>query len=302
MEAITNIITTQLNKKSKTKIKSMSYYEEIPLRQVHIDTFFYTNDILFYPHPFLLIVDVATKYVNIIPQKRKNENIVNHVDEFCKKVQKKFPTAITDAKNITIISDDAKEFNVLNKKYNHKVSVSIHKAVFAETYIARVKLLVRKIVIKHYIQGIFEGKIKKIPKEDLLEMLELIEKEINKKARIKIKKIEQITAKHEPQFKLGDGVFIKSNEKFYEQLRKFKKKSYLDNFVMEPFYISDIVFFNGVYKYGVSSFFDHESDKYWHYEEEIQLINPEIVDKYINQYKIAYNSKFVPKNDGLLPK
>jgi hypothetical protein len=61
---------------------------------------------------------------------------------------------------------------------------------------------------------------------------------------------------------------------------------------MEPFYISDIVFFNGIYKYGVTSFFDHTSDKYWSYEEEIQLINPKIVDKYINQYKIAYKSDF----------
>jgi hypothetical protein len=32
-------------------------------------------------------------------------------------------------------SDGAKEFDVLDKKYNHKVSWSIHKAVYAKTYL-----------------------------------------------------------------------------------------------------------------------------------------------------------------------
>ena len=299
-----NIISDQLNKRSKSihKMKTIAYYETIPLKQIHMDTFFYRNDILYYEYPFLIIVDVATKYINIIPQKRKNENIVTHVDSYCKKVQLKFNTAIKDSKKITIITDGAKEFNVLKKKYNHKVSVSINKAAMAESYIARVKFLVRKIVLEHYIKNIYEGEIKKIPESELLTILATVEREINKRSKIETRELVELEPDIEPDFKLGDAVFIKSNEKFYEQLRKFKKKSYLDNFIMEPFYISDINFYNGVYKYAVSSFFDHSTDKYWHYKEEIQKINPESVEEYINNYKKTYKSKDSVQNSKFIPK
>jgi hypothetical protein len=135
---------------------------------------------------------------------------------------------------MTIISDDAKEFNVLDKKYHHKVSVFIHKAAFAETYIARTKLSVRSChqsLHKQY----FKGKIKSIPKEELLDILSVLQDEINTKAKIKIKKLQEASEASDSKYKLGDAVFIKSNEKFYEQLRKFKKQSYLGNFIMKSY-------------------------------------------------------------------
>lgn len=294
-----DIIAKQLAKKTTSKINTISYYESVPLAQIQIDTFFYHNELLYYPHPFLMIVDIATKYINIVPQKRKNENIEKHLDSFCQQVQEKYKTAVKRSKDITIISDGAKEFNVLKKKYNHKVSVSIHKAAVAESYIALTKRLVRKIYTKYYVKNIFQGKVDTIKPEQLVEIMEQIQVQINQKAKIKKRKaLEQQPSK----FEVGDAVFIKSNVKFYEQLRGFKKKSYIENFVEEPFYISDIIYFNGIYKYEATSFFDHSVDIHYHYEEELQLIDPTIVEEYIKKYNITFKSKHREKTTGFIPK
>jgi hypothetical protein len=90
------IIAKQLNKKTTSKVNRMRYYEKIPLAQIHIDTFFYNNEMISYKYPFLIIVDIATKFINIIPQKRKNENILNHLKDFCDQVRDKFPEALQD--------------------------------------------------------------------------------------------------------------------------------------------------------------------------------------------------------------
>jgi len=91
------IIVDQLSKRSKTKIKHISYYESVPLKQIHIYTFFYNNDILYYQYLFLMIVDIAIKYINIVPQMRKNESIVPHLDNLRKEVQSEFPTAVKES-------------------------------------------------------------------------------------------------------------------------------------------------------------------------------------------------------------
>jgi hypothetical protein len=72
-----------------------------------------------------------------------------------------------------------------------------------------------------------------------------------------------------------------------------KKKSYKNNFHEEPFYISDFVFWDGIYKYAISSFFDHSTDIHWHYEEELQPIDPSIVKDYIISYNKFYKSKLL---------
>jgi hypothetical protein len=79
-------------------------------------------------------VDVATRYTKIIPQKRKNENILNHLIDYCKEVRERFKDSVQDNNKVLIISDAAKEFNVLNKDFKHKLSSGINKAAIAELY------------------------------------------------------------------------------------------------------------------------------------------------------------------------
>jgi hypothetical protein len=44
-----------------------------------------------------MIVDIAIKYINIVPQMRKNESIVPHLDNLRKEVQSEFPTAVKES-------------------------------------------------------------------------------------------------------------------------------------------------------------------------------------------------------------
>jgi hypothetical protein len=113
--------------------------------------------------------------------------------------------------------------------------------------------MVRKAYTKYYIKGIFKGKIKPLKQNQLLEILKQVESEINKNAKVTIKE-EKIITDYEQKFHIGQPVFAKNNSKFYEQLRKLKKKSYKNNFHDEPFYVSDVLFWRGIYKYAITSF------------------------------------------------
>jgi hypothetical protein len=82
-------------------------------------------------------------------------------------------------------------------------------------------------------------------------------------------------------------------------LRKLKKKSYKNNFHDEPFYVSDVLFWRGIYKYAITSFFDHSVDIHWHYEEELQEIDPRVAEKYIISYNKAYKSKLLKQKSKI---
>ena len=58
----------------------------------------------------------------------------------------------------------------------------------------------------------------------------------------------------------------------------------MQNWYYEPFRITKIVSFRGVYKYGISPYNEETPLKYWFYEDQLQQINPEVASQYIRAW------------------
>ena len=152
-----SIINKLLNKPITEKPEQISYYEKYPLAQIHIDTMFYELTTKKQLIPIFIIADVATRYTQAYIQTRKNEKIQEHVDSFVSEVRKRWKSAIKDDSKILIISDGAKEFNVI-KKYQKKTSVSINKAVIGETTIRKIRHRFRKLETDDFLDALVDKK------------------------------------------------------------------------------------------------------------------------------------------------
>lgn len=123
-----SIINKLLNKPITEKPEQISYYEKYPLAQIHIDTMFYELTTKKQLIPIFIIADVATRYTQAYIQTRKNEKIQEHVDSFVSEVRKRWKSAIKDDSKILIISDGAKEFNVIKSIRKRHLLASIKQS------------------------------------------------------------------------------------------------------------------------------------------------------------------------------
>lgn len=287
------IITKLLNKAIIQKPEMISYYEKIPLSQVHIDTMFFELTKKKQLIPIFIIVDVATRYTQAYIQSKKNENILDHINDFVSQVRKRWKSSAKDDKDILIMSDGAKEFNVIKKSdYRHKVSVSINKAAIAEAAIKRIRSKFRHMETDNFLDAIMNRNNEKVIDLEFLKTeLPKIITILNKTAKIRPPpKIEEIIP---PKFELGTLVFAKSKEKYdADKLGlKLTKMSYKLNYDPEPLIINRVITFNNKHKYEVMSLNNHESLKYYYYEEELQEIPDKVALDYIENYNSYWNKR-----------
>ena len=284
-----------LNKPVKATPQYISYYERFPLAQIHMDTMFYELTSSKKLIPILVIVDVATRYTKAYIQTRKNEKVEEHLQSFVEEVRKKWKTAIKNKDEIIVVTDGARELAV--KNYPHKVSVSINKAVIAESAIKKIRFRFRRMETGDFLKTIRlqETSQKVVDLNYLKTNLPGVISDINKTARLH----EQAPAdpNKEYEFKLGDMVFAKSKEKFEGNKLGFqlKKKSYLLNYDPEPMIINRVIEFNNGRKYELMSLFNFESLKYYYYEEELQSIPPELAEDYVKNYNTYWNQRQTAK-------
>lgn len=202
----TKIALEHLNKPYKPNLKKRtSYYESKPLRQIQIDTAFFTLPNEKGIIPVLVIVDDATKYVRYYKQARKNESIARHLKSFMKEVRSKFKNS---AKETIIITYGVRELvmkNIPNVK--HYVSTSKNGV---ESAIARARRVFHKM----------ENEAD-VTKTNFQKMLDNISKTVNKNVK----------------YEIDTPVFAIDMNKFYPDQTGYdiKKKNYLQNWLLEPF-------------------------------------------------------------------
>lgn len=289
------IITKQLlsfpNFKKQSRI---GYFEEIPLKQVHIDTMFWqTSGELDIKEgqkstliPILCIVDVATRYTCYYPQKTKSDSIKNFLEDFIKSTKEKFKKTSSE---MILITDGAPEFKhlkniVLDKvNVNAKESTGINKAVLAEVGIRKARSILRGIEVSGNVKNIFEDSDFRIDQKNLRKILVKIESKVNEKAKLRKRKI----GERQTPIPIGTPVFALNFFKFYpHQLKSnLQKQSYMTNYYYEPFEVVSYHGINGVYKYTLASYERTRPRlKYTFYQDQLQRINPEIAAEYIQKY------------------
>lgn len=277
-----------LLKKPKPVKNYISFYESTPGKQIQIDTFFFkktdSKDGLI---PILTVVDVATRYTRFYLQKAKNDPHASVlVKQFIDELELKFPTT----KDITVVSDDAKELVVKGKhgEYNitHKLATSFNKAVLAENAIRLARLYLRKIEARFemlILKDESQFNKYKINESNLQMILDKIANKINLKAKIRKQPKEH---QEEQAYILGDPVFLINLDKYFPYQTKniLQKKSYHRPWFSEPYYISKIINVQGIYKYKIRSYKGDEDVKYYYYTNQLQPIPPDIAHEYITKW------------------
>lgn len=292
------IARKQLLKYPKTgNMLKMHYYESVVLKQIHMDTLFWDaiesgDEALI---PILAIVDTATRYTKYYVQQAKNDRVREFLQDFIDEAESTFPDDEI-ATNITLYTDGAKELIVKgvisNKTITHKVSPNINKAVLAEVAIRKLRGYLRKIEARletDYLVG--DQPLKILNRESLSKFIPLLETHMNSNAKVYPEPSNE--QRMSQQFNLGDPVLIVNLHKFAPRqigTHPLKKTSYERAYYTEPFYISKVIFFQGLYKYQVRSYTNNEAVKYNFYTEQLQLINPKIAQKYITNYIAHYAS------------
>ena len=291
-----SIIRKQLlaypNVKKQARI---GYFEQYPLKQVHIDTMFWqTSGELSIESgqkstliPILCIVDVATRYTRYYQQKKKSETIKLFLENFIEDVKDKFPVV---SRKMTLVSDGAPEFKALKHiklggiDITGHLSTGINKAVLAEVSIRQARAILREFEVQGNIKNLVEGTDFRIDSDNLQAILQMIEERINAKARIRKRK--KPTEKQTP-IPIGTPVFALNFYKFYPHAVKstLNKKSYMTNFYYEPFEVVKYYGINGVYKYQLASYERTRPIlKYYFYQDQLQRINPIFASEYIKKY------------------
>lgn len=286
--SLLEIITKQLKSYPKFKKQArISYYESVPLKQVHIDTMFWqTSGKLKAPKvPILVIVDVATRFTKYYVQKQKNETVRGFLEDFVNTVTDKFPT---ETESMLVITDGAKELRLKTTigsiKVVSKISKGVNKAVIAEVAIRKARAILRDYELRLNLNNLEKGTTYKIDGTNLREIFTLIEENVNSKAKIRDPKPPvPYTA---PPFQIGDPVFALNYYKYFPHALKatMVKRGYMQNWYFEPFHISKVFLIQGVYKYSLKSYADDTEIKYNFYEDQLQRIDPRFVSDYIRLY------------------
>lgn len=288
--SLIEIITKQLKSYPKFKKQArIGYFASLPLEQVHMDTMFWqrSGELDSKKTPILCIVDVATRYTMYFVQQTKNDSVKNYLTEFIRSVKAKWkPTA----KKMLLITDGARELQVSAKLDNvqveTKISRGINKAVLAEVGIRKARAILRDYELRINVNNLETGRNPpyRIENSNLPEIFELLQEQVNLKA--KIRKPKPPTAYSPPSFQLGDPVFALNFYKYFPHQMKarFIKQGYMQNWYYEPFYISKVFLINGVYKYALKGYADDKELKYNFYDDQLQPIDPEYVSDYIRYY------------------
>ena len=288
--SLIEIITKQLNLFPNFKKQArIGYFEDIPLKQVHIDTMFWqVANAPDHPKiPILCIVDVATRFTHYRVQTKKSENIKGFLSEFIDEVREKWPNS---SDKMILVTDGAPEFKNLSGT-NNKVEIKLHlskginKAVLAEVGIRKVRAVLRTMEMMMNVNNIKNGIEQKIDKENLPKILTVVQSRINLKAKIREKK--PPVPFSPPKFQNGDAVFALNFYKFYPHQMKsnMTKQSYMTNFYYEPFQVVKNHLINGVYKYTLASYVDGKELKYYFYDDQLQHIDNRYVLEYISAFR-----------------
>jgi len=290
---VDEIIKKQLSMWSKTKkLTRMAYHESTPLKQIQMDTMFWkvvrgkgAADI-----PILVIVDVATRFTGYFIQNTKNDSVRDHLETFIERVKTHFPQT---ADKMLLITDGAKELAVKGVPgLKHKVSKGLNKAVLAEVKIRQARAILRDVELDMDLENLSNDRETRIDRKNLKGIFKKIEQQVNAKAKIREPKDYPQT----PQdFDVGDPVLALNLHKFFpfqigETLRK---RSYDRNWYTEPFYISKVHKFQGIYKYTLSSYIGDEPLKYTFYPDQLQHLDRRIAFQYVQNYV-----NFMRKREG----
>lgn len=281
------IIEEQLNVPYKPNLANrISYYEAVPLKQVHMDTAFFTLPLVKnLTIPVLVIVDVATKYVRYYKQNAKNDNVSNNLKKFMDEVKKVFKD-VGVSKETVLITDGALELVVKDiPGVTHKFSVSKNKAAIAESAIMRARREFRKKENKANILNIRDGKELHYPtRANFQKFLDEISTKLNETAGVKKEPLWR--GRKDKFYGIGTPVLAVNMEKFYPwQLKAgLKKKGYMQNWTYEPYWISNYKKVQNVYKYTLTAFQDNQEAIYYYYSDQIQPINPKIANIYISKF------------------
>jgi hypothetical protein len=256
--SLLEIIGKQLKSYPKFKKQArISYFESIPLKQVHIDTMFWqaSGKAKAPKIPILVIVDVATRYTRYFVQKSKNENVLGFLKDFVKDVTTRFPT---ETENMLVITDGAKELRLKttidNIKVVSKISKGVNKAVLAEVAIRKARAILRDYEVRLNLGNLENGTDHRIDGSNLREIFSMLEEQVNAKA--KLRKPKPPTPFSPPGFQLGDPVFALNFYKYFPHALKstMVKRGYMQNWYYEPFYISKVFLIQGIYKYSLKSY------------------------------------------------
>lgn len=300
--SLIDIITKQLKSYPNFKKQArISYYETIPLKQVHMDTMFWqsTGVLGAKKIPILCIVDVATRYTMYFIQTKKSDNIKKFLTEFINAVKKKFKTK-TD--KMILITDGAKELKVsdtLSKiQVETKISKGINKAVLAEVGIRKSRAILRDFELKLNVRNLETGGNDRINGSNIKEIFQLIQDQVNQKAKLREPRV--AAPYTPPKFNLGDPVFALNFYKYYptQMNAALVKQGYMQNWYYEPFRVSKVFLINGIYKFSLSSYVDGKEIRYNFYQDQLQKINPDYVSDYIKLY-VKNASKIVESEESV---
>lgn len=285
--SLEEIVAKQLSSYPKTRKRlRMAYYEAKPLAQIHADTMFW-NVVRAKGEaqiPILVIVDVATRYTRFFLQARKNDSVRDHVKTFLTEVAERFHASDVSGKTV-LVTDGAKELAIKGlRDVRHKVSTGLNKAVLAEVAIRQARVVLREWELEIDLENLANGTEKRIDRENLPEILAEIETKINAKARVREPREEPQESPQE--FQLGDPVLALNLHKFFPfQIGvALRKTSYDRPWYTEPFYVSRVVLFRGLYKYWIRSYLDNQQVKYSFYPDQLQALDPTIASEYIHKY------------------
>ena len=280
---------TLLSYPKTKKFLKMKYWVEKPAEQIHMDTMFWkptgkeTKEI-----PILVIVDAATRFTKAYAQEAKNDNVKEYLTDFLKELHKRFKI-LKDQKTL-LITDGARELKVESDRIKHIVSKNINKAVLAEIAIRWIRHYMREVEAEYEMVYLDTGKLRRINKKNIQNILDTLLETMNKKAKLREKPSDE--PRMEQEFYLGQPVLIMNLLKYYPYQTgvPLRKSSYDRPWFTEPYYISKIINHQGLYKYGISRYAAEAGEtpgfeeKLHYYTEQLKPIPGDIAKKYIESY------------------
>lgn len=289
-EAITKQLLSTPNLLKNTHF---SYYASKPLEQIHLDTMFFqpSGELIVEENkksfiPVLVIADVCSRYIKAYVQPKKSELIKEHIKDFIKTLQEKYPRQT--ASHVLAITDGAREFAFKDFHdgmviITHKVSTGINKAVMAEISIKQIRHYLRRVELKINLNNLQHKTNERIDRENLQDILDIILKTVNTKAYL-----HTVRPKKEdtPLLPIGTPVFLINLEKYFPMQTKsnLRKKSYDYNWYMEPYLVTEVFGIDNVRKYKLVSAVGLHYIQGSYYYDELQPINPQYCDAYIESY------------------
>jgi len=287
------IILKQLSAVPKFEnIQRISYYEEKPGNQVHMDTMFWAPSGISGAKlvPILVIVDVATKFAGYYVQETKNEKVLEHFNTFKAALTERFPETNPDT---LLVTDGAKELAKPFRNHPHvrqKVSTGMNKAVLAESKIAQLRKKLRAIELGINVKNVQDDTEIRITKDVLEVILPELTIDINSKA--KQMPPPETTSDPLPTLKPGTPVFLINLHKFFPYQLKdiLRKKSYDQNYYYEPFIIGSSTTFNNITKYHLLDTIGINPLNYTFYRDQLQPIDSRYAAEYIKKWQ-EYHKK-----------